>query len=111
MLLAKAIKKRAELAPELVTYFDWLLDSFDQRYFGEGLGIDFQDEDSGKLMVTPYLLQKVEGGLKLSIAIRYPVTVTEKQVTAGLKKQFFREVSFGWFGGYPELCMIKMTRG
>ena len=86
MLLAKAIKKRAELAPELVTYFDWLLDSFDQRYFGEGLGIDFQDEDSGKLMVTPYLLQKVEGGLKLRIAIRYPVTVTEEQVTAGLKK-------------------------
>lgn len=53
ILLAKAVKKQAGLAPELVTYLDWLLDSFDQLYFGEGLGIAFQDEDSGKLMVTP----------------------------------------------------------
>lgn len=70
----------------LKAYFKWFFESFNEKHFGQGLGIDFEDEDSGKLIVTPYLLQKSEGGLKLEIAIRYPVSFTEADVTDGLKK-------------------------
>lgn len=70
----------------LKAYFKWLFDRFNDQHYGQGLGIDFEDEDSGKLIVTPYLLQKTEGGLKLEVAMRYPVTFTEDDVTNGLKK-------------------------
>ena len=56
------------------------------KHYGEGLGIDFSDTDSGKLMVTPYELLKKGNQLSLSLAIRYPVSVTEAEVTKALEK-------------------------
>jgi acetylornithine deacetylase/succinyl-diaminopimelate desuccinylase-like protein len=84
--LAKVVIQQDGINPEINAYFQWLFDKFNNQHFGQGLGIDFEDKDSGKLIVTPYLLQKIEGGLKLEIAIRYPVTYTEDDVTSGLKK-------------------------
>lgn len=85
-LLATKICQQHLVKGELARYFCWLADSFHEKHYGEGLGINFSDVESGKLIVTPYLLRKTETGLRLEIAIRYPVTYQEDDVTAGLKK-------------------------
>lgn len=62
------------------------MESLANKHYGEGLGIDFFDADSGKLMITPYQLVKKDNQLSLSLAIRYPVTITEEEVTEALEK-------------------------
>ena len=45
------------------------------------------DEDSGKLILTPVVIQKSLTGLVMEVAFRYPVTVTETDVLSRLKRQ------------------------
>lgn len=85
-LLAEKIIHEQRISGELLDYFSWLADSLAEKHHGEGLGIDFSDKDSGKLMITPYELVKQDNHLALSVAIRYPVSVSEEQVTEGLEK-------------------------
>lgn len=85
-LLAEKICQQHLVQGELASYFSWLADSFHEQHYGEGLGINFADAASGKLIVAPYLLQKTKTNLRLEIAIRYPVSYQEEEVTAGLKK-------------------------
>lgn len=85
-LLSGRLKAAAGMPADLRNYFSWLYDSFHEKHFGEGLGIDFSDEDSGKLIITPYELQKAGEELVLSFAIRYPVTYKEDQITTGLEE-------------------------
>ncbi|MDG3375106.1 hypothetical protein P5D95_26945, partial [Vibrio parahaemolyticus] len=73
-LLAEKIKTNQLLTGELQDYFSWIVDSLANQHNGEGLALNFEDEDSGKLILTPYELLKTETGLSLSIAIRYPVS-------------------------------------
>lgn len=85
-LLAEKINQERRLSGKLQEYFLWLEKSLANKHYGEGLGIDFSDTDSGKLMVTPYELLKKGNQLSLSLAIRYPVSVTEAEVTKALEK-------------------------
>lgn len=85
-LLAEKICQQHLVQGELASYFSWLANSFHEQHYGEGLGINFADAASGKLIVAPYLLQKTKTNLRLEIAIRYPVSYQEEEVTAGLKK-------------------------
>lgn len=84
-LLAKQVKDDHLVDGPLGDYFTWLADSLHNKHNGEGLRIAFEDEDSGKLIVTPYLLEKTAGGIDLELAMRYPVTFTEDDVTKGLE--------------------------
>lgn len=68
----------------LQDYFTWFDGALRDQHHGEGLGIAFSDADSGQLIVTPYLMEKTATGIALELAMRYPVTVSEAQVTAGL---------------------------
>ncbi|MHC5375097.1 Sapep family Mn(2+)-dependent dipeptidase [Enterococcus sp. LJL120] len=83
-LLAEKLLDEAALPAEVETFFSWLYTSFHQKHAGEGLNIAFEDADSGKLMITPYQLQKDGKQLVLDFAVRYPVTFSEDDVTAGL---------------------------
>ncbi|WP_317636598.1 Sapep family Mn(2+)-dependent dipeptidase [Xylocopilactobacillus apicola] len=74
---------------ELKDYFTWLDQALRDKHYGEGLGLEFSDPASGRLIVTPYFLQKSDAGWTLKIAMRYPVTYTESQVTEQLKKAVF----------------------
>lgn len=85
-LLVKEILKKPSVSGTLAEYFSWLVKSLANQHYGEGLGIDFSDPDSGKLIITPYQLVKKDQQLALSVAIRYPVSVTEAEVTDSLKK-------------------------
>lgn len=84
--LAEKISSEHMVSGELFNYFTWLLDHFLDKHHGEMLGIDFEDSDSGKLMLTPYELQKSGNNLILSIAIRYPVSFEENEVEQNLKE-------------------------
>jgi len=76
------------LALELkdIPYFEWLAENFHNKHFGQGLGIDFEDEESGKLALTPFFIQKEKDGIRLSVSIRYPVSISEEEVLEGLEK-------------------------
>ncbi|MGM0126012.1 hypothetical protein IGI37_003413 [Enterococcus sp. AZ194] len=84
-LLAEKVNRAGVATGSLASYFEWLENSLSEKHYGEGLGIDFEDADSGKLIVTPYALNKKEHSLVLSLTVRYPVSVTEEQVTKELE--------------------------
>ncbi|WP_262315660.1 M20/M25/M40 family metallo-hydrolase [Lacticaseibacillus parakribbianus] len=79
--LAQAVAPVA--AGQLAAYCGWL-GGLHGKHHGEGLGIVFHDVASGSLIQTPYNLTLTATGLALELAVRYPVSVTESQVTAGL---------------------------
>lgn len=85
-LLAKKITTQKLAQGELAAYFQWITDKLHNQHHGEGLGLDFHDEDSGELIMTPYQLTKANDGLDLELAIRYPVSFKEAQITTGLQK-------------------------
>lgn len=85
-LLAGKIINETAVSGQLADYFNWIVDCLAEKHHGEGLGINFEDPDSGQLMLTPYQLEKKDDAFVLSLAIRYPVTYTEEQVTTELKK-------------------------
>ena len=84
--MAEKILQEQAVTGTLAEYFSWLIKSLANQHHGEGLGLAFSDADSGKLMITPYELIKKDQQLALSVAIRYPVSVTEAEVTDTLKK-------------------------
>jgi acetylornithine deacetylase/succinyl-diaminopimelate desuccinylase-like protein len=86
-LLAEKIVQERLVSGRLADYFSWLVEGLADKHHGEGLRIDFEDEDSGKLMITPYELQKQGNRLVLGLAIRYPVSISEEQVTSTLSQQ------------------------
>lgn len=79
-LLAEVLAKDSSLSKELKSYFLWIISSFHEKHYGEGINLFLSDEDSGQLMITPYELVKNETGFKLSVAIRYPVSYSEKEI-------------------------------
>lgn len=83
-LLAKKLMTQG-VAPALRDYCQWLVASLAEKHHGEGLGMAFSDQDSGKLIVTPYQWQKEEEQLILQLSIRYPVTFSEEDVTKALQ--------------------------
>lgn len=59
-----------------------------EGYYGEGLGIAFSDEPSGKLTSMLTRASMEDGVLWISFNIRYSVTADGTQLTAILEKQF-----------------------
>lgn len=84
-LLAEKIIQENRTSGKLADYFSWIVKGLANQHYGEGLGIDFSDADSGKLMITPYQLIKKGNQLALSVAIRYPVSIEESDVTKALE--------------------------
>lgn len=56
--------------------------------YGEGLGVDCEDEPSGKLTVCVGQMRLVEEGLYLSLDCRYPVTKDGKTLTEAIRSAF-----------------------
>ena len=70
--------------------------------FGQGLGIDFEDEMSGKLTINAGIIRKEEGYLYLDIDIRYPVTDSDEAIEAQMRK---RLAEYG-----AELVNVKVAK-
>lgn len=84
--LAEQLVMRHILPKDLHEYFVWLNTALKEQHHGEGLNLELRDDASGALMVTPYQLIKEGEALKLSLAIRYPVSFTEEEITERLQQ-------------------------
>ncbi|MFD1670713.1 Sapep family Mn(2+)-dependent dipeptidase [Agrilactobacillus yilanensis] len=71
---------------ELLMYAQWLKTRLANQHYGEGLGLNYEDDASGRLIMTPYLWQKTATGFALELAIRYPITIQETQITQQLQQ-------------------------
>lgn len=96
--LGKKLIEENLISGQLRDYFTWIVKALHNKHFGEGLGINFADKDSGKLIITPTGLHKVSDGLQLELAIRYPVSFTEDQITSAMKQHL------------PEGSQVEVTR-
>ncbi|MHC5228313.1 M20 family metallopeptidase [Enterococcus sp. LJL99] len=85
-LLAEKLQDHSALSADLRAYFRWIYQSFHEKHFGEGINLAIADEDSGKLILTPYELKHDEKAFELSVAIRYPVTFSEKEIIERINK-------------------------
>lgn len=87
--LAKELLDEHAIHGQFANYCQWLVQTLANQHHGEGLGMDFADAASGRLIVTPYQLQKVGSVISLRLAVRYPVTYQEHDVTRALTAAVF----------------------
>lgn len=85
-LLSGELREHKSLNIDLQKYFSWIFTSLHEKHYGDGLDIAFVDEDSGKLILTPYSLIKEEDSLQLSISIRFPISVTTETILARINE-------------------------
>lgn len=71
---------------ELNDFFEFINDYFYNEYYGEKLGIDFEDELTGKLYLCPYELVCDNDKIVLNFGVRYPMTCTIGYITEAIEK-------------------------
>lgn len=79
-LFAKEATDSHLLTGQLGKYLAWCGAALHQKHYGEGLGINFSDTDSGTLMLTPYDLSITDQQIALSLSIRYPISISEEKI-------------------------------
>lgn len=92
---------------ELKEYFSWVYESLHEKHLGQGLDMAWEDEMSGYLNVTPYLLEKTSTGFKLGLSLRYPVSFTEEQIMTGLEKAANGQTTVTLVRSIPSLLTDK----
>lgn len=105
--LAQQAAPQLAATPSLQAALQWITQSFHQQHYGKGLDLVLEDADSGKLILTPVVLQKSASGLALEVAFRYPVSVTEEQVLAGVQKALPKGASLTILRSIPGFCRSK----
>lgn len=105
--LAQQAAPQLAATPSVQAALQWITQSFHQQHYGEGIDLVLEDADSGKLILTPVVLQKSASGLALEVAFRYPVSVTEEQVLAGVQKALPEGASLTILRSIPGFCRSK----
>ncbi|MBV6371293.1 hypothetical protein IGJ74_000464 [Enterococcus sp. AZ009] len=105
--LAQQAAPQLAATPSLQAALQWIAQSFHQQHYGEGVDLVLEDADSGKLILAPVVLQKSASGLALEVAFRYPVSVTEEQVLAGVQKALPEGASLTILRSIPGFCRSK----
>ena len=105
--LAQQAAPQLAATPSLQAALQWITQSFHQQHYGEGIDLVLEDADSGKLILTPVVLQKSASGLALEVAFRYPVSATEEQVLAGVQKALPKGASLTILRSIPGFCRSK----
>jgi succinyl-diaminopimelate desuccinylase len=106
-LMATQLAESQKVPPIAQAYFRWICQSFHQQHFGEGVDLALADEDSGKLILTPVVMQKSPEGLLLEVAFRYPVSVSETDVVTRLQRQLPLGVELEVIRSIPGFCRDK----
>ncbi|WP_291293459.1 Sapep family Mn(2+)-dependent dipeptidase [Enterococcus sp.] len=106
-LMAAQLAESQKVPPIAQAYFRWICQSFHQQHFGEGVDLALADEDSGKLILTPVVMQKAPEGLLLEVAFRYPVSVSETDVVTRLQRQLPLGVELEVIRSIPGFCRDK----
>jgi len=61
-------------------FADFYMEKIGNSLHGENMGMDFEDQESGKLTLNAGKLSMADGKLRLEVDIRYPVTFTLDEV-------------------------------
>ncbi len=85
------VKLFGELSELGYTEFTYLKELFSD-VFGSKFGVNYEDEESGKLTLNLGMAEIKDGKLNLTVNIRYPVTVKENRVIEQIKSVFKGEV-------------------
>ena len=83
-----AITKAMEEAAPKCAFAAKYMDLIGYNLHGEALGLDFSDEQSGKLTMNVGLLKTDEEKITLGIDIRYPVTLEADKIKQKIKETF-----------------------
>ena len=105
--LAERISQLPSENSELTDYFQWLVEAFKEKHYGEGLNLALADQASGSLIVTPFELRKEEKEMSLGISIRYPVSYKEEEVLNRLKTALPPGSHLNILRSYPSLLVDK----
>lgn len=84
-ILAKKILERPDLSEKDREAFRFLADAGEDSY-GKKLGIDRFDEPSGPMTCAPTLLSMEDGRMKVSVNIRYPITMHGDDIIRDFEK-------------------------
>ncbi|MFC6348232.1 Sapep family Mn(2+)-dependent dipeptidase [Vagococcus carniphilus] len=68
------------------SFLIWLNNSLHNQHDGSGLKINYHDQESGDLSLTPFELTFEENKIKLGLSIRYPVTMKKEDLLSKLQK-------------------------
>lgn len=79
-MFAEKEKNNPVVKGEFKDYLGWLADALHKKHDGSGLSINFCDQESGSLALTPYSLAFDGGTITLDISIRYPITVSKEDI-------------------------------
>lgn len=71
---------------ELNNFFKFIDKYFYNEYYGEKLGINFEDKLTGKLYLAPYELKCNNEEITFSFGVRYPMTCKIDYITDAIKK-------------------------
>ncbi|HCM90548.1 MULTISPECIES: Sapep family Mn(2+)-dependent dipeptidase [Vagococcus] len=85
-LFSKKLVQEQLVTGEFLDYANWLYRSFHDKHDGSGLAIDFSDEESGSLALTPFNLEIIDNKIKLEFSIRYPVTIQKEAIITNLER-------------------------
>lgn len=83
-----AITKAMDKAKEKSSFAKKYMDLIGYSYGGERLGLDFSDEQSGRLTMNVGTIKTTEDSIVMEIDIRYPVTLKYDTLNAQLGKAF-----------------------
>lgn len=85
-LFSNEAQHHSAVTGEFKQYLHWLSDSLHDKHDGAGLGINFFDEESGYLALTPYELSFNKNTIKLGLSMRYPVSINKEDILTELNK-------------------------
>lgn len=84
---ANEAKDNPEVTGEFKDYLTWLAKSLHLQHDGAGLNINFFDEESGYLSLTPYSLFFDNQEATLNLSMRYPVSTKKEDIINTLNTQ------------------------
>lgn len=67
--------------------------NFYNEYYGDKLGINFEDELTGKLYLNPYELSCDENQVILNFGVRYPMTCKIEYITKEIEKRLNKDLN------------------
>lgn len=95
---------------QIKDYFEWIVNDLHEQHFGEGLGIAFKDEDSGKLIMTPTGISTTNKGIIIELAMRYPVSFTQQDITDGLSRHLPKNSQIKVMRSIPSVMHDKNSK-
>ncbi|MEG2786779.1 MAG: dipeptidase PepV [Romboutsia sp.] len=78
---------------EVNGFMKFINTNFYNEYYGDKLGISFEDDLTGKLYLNPYKLICDENQLVLNFGVRYPMTCKIEYITKEIEKRLNNDLS------------------